>query len=78
VYVLDIYAASEQPIEGVNSEALVSRITAFGHRHASYMPSMEAGIHAVAQAASAGDAIVTLGAGSVSQAGDRVLERLRQ
>jgi UDP-N-acetylmuramate--alanine ligase len=78
VYVLDIYAASEQPIEGVNSEALVSRITAFGHRHAFYMPSMEAGIHAVAQAASAGDAIVTLGAGSVSQAGERVLERLRQ
>jgi len=78
VYVLDIYAASEQPIEGVTSEALVARITAFGHRNASYAPSMEEGIQAVATAASPGDAIVTLGAGSVSQAGERVLERLKR
>ena len=32
VLVLDIYAASEQPIEGVTSEALVDRMRQFGHR----------------------------------------------
>ena len=36
VFVLDIYAASEKPIEGVSSRALVERIRAFGHRDAHY------------------------------------------
>ena len=73
-----IYAASEAPIrKGVTAEALVDRITAFGHRKANYAPSMDAGIDAVAKAASPGEAIVTLGAGSVYQAGDRILEELK-
>jgi UDP-N-acetylmuramate--alanine ligase len=38
---------------------------------------MEEGIAAIAAEAEEGDAIVTLGAGSVSQAGDAILERLR-
>ena len=77
VHVLDIYAASEAPIEGVSAEVLVERITAFGHRSAHYAPSMDAGIEAVAKGASSGEAIVTLGAGSVAQSGDRILEQLR-
>jgi len=32
VFVMDIYAASEQPIEGVSAESLVERIRQFGHR----------------------------------------------
>ena len=32
VLVLDIYAASEQPIEGVTAEALVDRMRQYGHR----------------------------------------------
>jgi UDP-N-acetylmuramate--alanine ligase len=77
VHVLDIYAASEQPIEGVTSEALVERIKAFGHRSAHYHSAMDLGIDAIAKMAGEGDAILTLGAGSVYQAGDRILERLR-
>ncbi|MBV8844487.1 MAG: UDP-N-acetylmuramate--L-alanine ligase [Bryobacterales bacterium] len=77
VFVMDIYAASEPPIEGVASEVLIERLEAFGHRNAHYVGSMDAGIAAVIGAASEGDAIVTLGAGSVSQAGDRILEQLR-
>jgi UDP-N-acetylmuramate-alanine ligase len=38
---------------------------------------METGIESVLRAAESGDAIVTLGAGSVSQAGDKIVERLR-
>ncbi len=77
VFVLDIYAASEPPIEGVTSQALVERIQAFGHRRAHYAGAMDAGIAAVIEAAREGDAILTLGAGSVAQAGDAILERLR-
>jgi UDP-N-acetylmuramate--alanine ligase len=77
VFVLDIYAASEAPIEGVTSQALVEKMTAFGHRNGHYAGSMNEGIAAIVQEAQEGDAIVTLGAGSVSQAGDTILERLR-
>jgi len=38
---------------------------------------MEAGIESILGAAESGDAIVTLGAGNVSQAGDRIVEKLR-
>jgi UDP-N-acetylmuramate--alanine ligase len=78
VHVLDIYAASESPIPGVTAQSLVERLAAFGHRHASYAGELAAGAAAAASAAAAGDAVITLGAGSVSQAGDRILELLRR
>jgi UDP-N-acetylmuramate--alanine ligase len=77
VHLVDIYAASERPIEGVTSQALAGRMQTFGHRGATYAGSMDAGIESVLRAADAGDAIVTLGAGSVSQAGSVIVERLR-
>jgi UDP-N-acetylmuramate--alanine ligase len=77
VHVADIYAASETPIAGVTSEALVEKLRAFGHRGASYVGPLERGISSVIAAASPGDAIVTLGAGSVSQAADQILAQLR-
>ena len=76
VHVLDIYAASEPPIEGVTAQALAERIRAFGHRNADYAGTMERGIEAVVEAAIPGDAILTLGAGSVYQAGEKILRRL--
>jgi len=78
VYVMDIYAASEEPMEGVTAEALAARMTAFGHRAAHYAGTMEKGMDAVAAEAKPGDAIVTLGAGSVSHAGEGILSRLRK
>jgi UDP-N-acetylmuramate--alanine ligase len=77
VHVMDIYAASEEPIEGVTAEALVERIRAFGHRGAHYVATMERGIESVLAEAHPGDAIVTLGAGSVSQAGEGILAGLK-
>jgi UDP-N-acetylmuramate--alanine ligase len=78
VHVMDIYAASEPPLEGVTSQALVARLQAFGHRGAKYVGTMDAGMQSVIGAASSGDAIVTLGAGSVSQAGDRIIAQLER
>ncbi len=76
VHVIDIYPASEPPIEGVTSQVLVDRLHAFGHRGAEYAGAMDRGMEAVIGAANSGDAIVTLGAGSVSQAAEKILERL--
>jgi UDP-N-acetylmuramate--alanine ligase len=77
VFVLDIYAASEKPIEGVSAQALVERIRQFGHRGAEYVGTIEAGVDAALAAAQDGDLVLTLGAGSVWQAGDQILARLR-
>ena len=77
VFVLDIYAASEKPIEGVTAEALVGRIRQFGHHSAEYVGTLARGVDRLLDVASAGDLVLTLGAGNVWQAGETVLERLR-
>ena len=78
VFVLDIYAASEKPIEGVTAESLVERLRQFGHRGAEYVGTIDRGVEALAAVAQDGDLVLTLGAGNVWQAGERLLERLRQ
>ncbi len=78
LYLLDIYAASEQPIEGITSQALLERIETYGHRSAHYAASIDEGIEAIARVAEPGDLIVTLGAGNISQAADKILEKLRE
>jgi UDP-N-acetylmuramate--alanine ligase len=77
VWVTDIYAASEAPLPGVTAEALVRRMRESGHREASFAGSVEAGAEAIAEAAQAGDLIVTLGAGSISRFADTIVERLK-
>jgi UDP-N-acetylmuramate--alanine ligase len=77
VFVLDIYAASEKPIEGVTAEALVDRIRQFGHRRAEYVGTIARGVEALREAARDGDLVLTLGAGNVWQAGEKLLEKLK-
>jgi len=74
--VLDIYPASEQPIEGITGEALTRRIGEKGSRQADYAASFEDAIAVATSRAQEGDMILTLGAGSVSQLGPMVLEKL--
>jgi UDP-N-acetylmuramate--alanine ligase len=78
LFVLDIYAASETPIEGITGEALARQIAEKGYRAAVYMPSFADAAIAVAARAQPGDMILTLGAGSVSQLGPMILERLEK
>ena len=77
VFVMDIYAASEKPIEGVTAQALADRIRQFGHRGVEYVGTLDRGVDALLDAAGADDLVLTLGAGNVWQAGEKVLERLR-
>lgn len=76
VWVLDIYAASEKPLEGVSAEKLVERMAAFGHRNAVYAGSIDNAVEMAARELREGDALLTLGAGNVWQAGDKLLARL--
>jgi UDP-N-acetylmuramate--alanine ligase len=77
LFVLDIYAASEQPIEGITGEALARTIQEKGGRSAQYVGSLPDAVTAAADAAQEGDMVLTLGAGSVSQLGPGIVERLK-
>jgi UDP-N-acetylmuramate--alanine ligase len=73
---LDIYPASEKPIEGITAEALTRRIITAGKRSVAYAPSFSDAVAAIAALAQPGDMVLTLGAGSVSQLGSMILEKL--
>jgi UDP-N-acetylmuramate--alanine ligase len=77
LFVLDIYAASEKPIEGITGEALARAIREKSGRTVHYAPSFPDAAAAVVQTAQQGDLVLTLGAGSVSQLGPMILEKLR-
>jgi UDP-N-acetylmuramate--alanine ligase len=75
--VLDIYAASEQPIEGVTGETLAARVREASGKLVAYAGSMEEAVQRLAADAREGDVVMTMGAGNVSAAGGMLLERLR-
>ncbi|HEX4006750.1 MAG TPA: UDP-N-acetylmuramate--L-alanine ligase [Acidobacteriaceae bacterium] len=73
VQVLDIYAASEEPIPGITAQALVDDI---GRREVEYAASPDEAIARAIARSKEGDVIVTQGAGSVSYLAPLVVERL--
>jgi UDP-N-acetylmuramate--alanine ligase len=76
LFILDIYAASEPPIEGITGAALARHIQEAGEHEARYAASFADAAEAVVAGAQEGDMILTLGAGNVSQLGPMILERL--
>jgi UDP-N-acetylmuramate--alanine ligase len=78
LFVLDIYAASEKPIEGITGEILAQRIQEKAGKNFQYVSSVSAAVDAAVAAAVDGDMILTLGAGSVSQFGPMLLDKLKE
>ena len=78
LFVLDIYAASEKPIEGITGEILAQRIREKTAKNGRYVSSPAEAVDAAAAVAEEGDMILTLGAGSVSQFGPMILEKLKE
>ena len=64
----DIYAASENPIPGITSEALAAAIREAGHKNVHYFRTMQDGIEFLLKKAKPADAILTIGAGNISRA----------
>ncbi len=75
--VLDIYAASEQPIAGVSGLTLAQKIRCRNGQPAEFAASFAAAVEAVVEQVQPGDVVLTLGAGTVSQLGPQILEKLR-
>jgi len=69
----DIYPASESPIPGVTGEALANAIRSAGHKNVHYAHLLQEGIELLLKQARPGDAILTIGAGSVSRASNELM-----
>jgi UDP-N-acetylmuramate--alanine ligase len=67
VYAAPVYPAGEQPIEGVDSAAMVEGIKARGHRSAHLISGADALAAELAPQLQAGDMIVCLGAGDITK-----------
>lgn len=74
--VTDIYAASEDPIEGITSEALVENIRKYGHKNATYIGDIENAAAQTIDVLEQGDIVITLGAGTITRVSDELVEML--
>ncbi len=66
VLVAPVYAAGENPIDGINSETLVAGLKSGGHRNARYISGPQEIAPLVAEAAQPGDFVIFLGAGNIT------------
>ncbi|MBD0326329.1 MAG: UDP-N-acetylmuramate--L-alanine ligase [Pyrinomonadaceae bacterium] len=76
--VTDIYAASEEPIENVTAEVLTEAIKSYGHKNAHYVGAIDGAAKILREQVSAGDLVITLGAGTITRVGDQLLALLRE
>jgi UDP-N-acetylmuramate--alanine ligase len=66
VIVADVYAAGEEPVEGMDKDALVEGLRARGHRSVVPLPGPESLAEMVHAIAKPGDYVVCLGAGNIT------------
>jgi UDP-N-acetylmuramate--alanine ligase len=78
LFVTDIYAASEDPIEGVTAEALTDAIKSYGHKNAHYVGALDGAVEILRERVRAGDLVITLGAGTITRIGNQLLTLLRE
>jgi UDP-N-acetylmuramate--alanine ligase len=77
VYVANIYPAGEEPIPGISSERLAEDIRQHGHKSVEFLGDAKTCAAKIAPKLQKGDLFLTLGAGSVYQAGEAVLKELK-
>jgi UDP-N-acetylmuramate--alanine ligase len=78
LFVLDIYAASETPIEGISAEVLTENIKLYGHKNANYVGDLETAVEKVLPFLQENDLLITLGAGTVTTLSEKFLEALQK
>lgn len=76
LFVADIYPASEKPIEGVTSEALVSEIKKHGFKSVQYVKSSADIFEKLTEIGYNETVVITMGAGSITQLSHEIADRL--
>lgn len=72
-FVLDVYAAREQPLPGISGASVAEHVSV----PVTYVPNFSAVAAAVAEVARPGDVVVTMGAGDVTMLGPEIITELR-
>ena len=67
VFVSPVYPAGEEPIEGVDSTALVEGLRAHGHRMVRAVDDFDDLCTALRDLAAAGDTVICMGAGDITK-----------
>ena len=65
--VAPVYPAGEEPIEGIDADALAAGLKTHGHRSVITIEGPEGLAPAIHDVAKAGDVVVCLGAGSITR-----------
>jgi UDP-N-acetylmuramate--alanine ligase len=78
VRILDIYPASEAPIEGISAEVLTEKIREFGHKDVDFIGGVGTAAAKIVETLEDGDLLITLGAGSITNLSDEVLDVLKE
>jgi UDP-N-acetylmuramate--alanine ligase len=73
VFVTDVYAAGEAPIDGVDGKAVVDALVRNGHAAVTYAPKAAAIPKLLRAAVAPGDLVITLGAGDVWKVGEALI-----
>ena len=77
VIIADVYAAGEKPIEGFDRDHLVAAIKAHGHRDVRGLEQADRLAHMLSDLVHAGDYVVCLGAGNITQWAYALPDQLR-
>ena len=76
--VTDIYAAREDPLEGINGELIASDAINIGHKQVHYIPQLDDLAGAVAELVRSGDMVITMGAGDITTYNATIRDAYRQ
>lgn len=75
--VTEVYAAREEPIQGITGELVVNDAKSFGHKEAYYVQDKKQLPELLMKVKKSGDIVVTLGAGDISKYGDEFISKMK-
>jgi UDP-N-acetylmuramate--alanine ligase len=78
VFLTNIYAAGEEPIPGITSEALAQAVRAHGHPQVTWVDQRSRLVPSLVPTLRAGDIVLTLGAGDITNTAQELLAALGQ
>ncbi len=74
----DIYGANEPAIEGVDGTTILQGVLETGQENVEYFPDWKDIPEALSETVHAGDVVVIMGAGNISNVADMLVQRLRE
>ena len=77
MFIMNIYASSDDPIEGISAEELTEKIKRYGHKDVSYIGPIESATEKICSLLKPGDLVITLGAGSITRLSEEILECIK-